>query len=198
MPTITEDRLQFDFPAGWQVSKFDDWSFYRNQFSRLAEATIPCSSCEKPLECASCHAKRVAGTKGIDILAIDPSSVCWKIEVKDYRSTRVTNFQFLADEVALKVRDTSACLPAARINANDITEKKMARSALSCSKIRIILHLEQPASHSSLNNPKGQRANVQQRLKQLLKAFDPHPQVVSMADPNKYSWSVTQVPTAKV
>ena len=38
MPPIEEGQLRFDFPKGWRVSKFDDWSFYRNQFGKLASA----------------------------------------------------------------------------------------------------------------------------------------------------------------
>ena len=37
MSTIMEGALTFSFPAGCQVSKLDDWSFYRNQFQHVAD-----------------------------------------------------------------------------------------------------------------------------------------------------------------
>ncbi len=56
MPSITEGQLTFDFPNGWQVSKFDEWSFYRNQFQQAC-----------------------GGTKAVDILAADPRTLLWHI-----------------------------------------------------------------------------------------------------------------------
>ena len=35
MPSITEGQLKFSFPTAWQASKFDQWSFYRNQFQQV-------------------------------------------------------------------------------------------------------------------------------------------------------------------
>jgi hypothetical protein len=32
MPALMVDGLQFEFPPGWRVEKYDEWSFYRNQF----------------------------------------------------------------------------------------------------------------------------------------------------------------------
>ena len=34
MPEINVDGLLFVFPEGWEVDKFDEWAFYRNQFSK--------------------------------------------------------------------------------------------------------------------------------------------------------------------
>jgi len=192
MPTIPEDQLRFVFPDGWFASKFDTWSFYCRQFMKLASAEMPCSKCRQPLECAVCRSKRVAGTKGIDILAINVGQTCWQIEIKDYRQTRVGNFFFLADEVALKVRDTLAALVAAKLNANDAGEKELARQALACPQIRIVLHLEQPTPHSIAQSKATRKSQVLQRLKQLVKAIDPHPLVVDMND-DLYAWNVTQI-----
>jgi len=195
MPSITEKVLKFDFPDGWDASKFDDWSFYSGQFARVGDAEILCKNCGGVAQCGQCGTKRIAGTRGIDILAVDTGSVCWHIEIKDDRSTRQTNFMFLADMVALKVRDTHACLVAARLDANDDSERDRAIRALACSHMRVVLHLEPPPSHRPLLSPKMQRANVLQRLKQLVKAVDPRPLVVSMHDLGDLAWSVTQVGT---
>ena len=193
MPTITEGQLKFDFPNGWQSSKFDKWIFYRNQFMRLAEASMNCRKCKDTIRCAKCGDRKVAGTKGVDILAIAPDSICWQIEIKDYRLTRESSFAFLADEVALKVRDTLACLVAARINANDAGEKQLADAGLRCNGLRVVLHLEQPIPKSPLESLASRRANVLQRLRQLVKAIDPRPLVLAMNEMDGVVWTVTQL-----
>ena len=48
MNTINVDGLEFHFPAGWQASKYDEWSFYNNQF------------------------KKFSGVKAVDLLALSP------------------------------------------------------------------------------------------------------------------------------
>lgn len=57
MPEVTEGRLTFHFPDNWQLAKYDDSAWYRQQMkSRL---------------------------KGLDILAHDGGPTHWWIEVKD-------------------------------------------------------------------------------------------------------------------
>ena len=194
MPTITEGQLQFDFPAAWEASQFDRWSFYTGQFARFGESEIGCTKkgCHGVAHCDVCNTKRIAGNRGIDILAIGPSSECWLIEIKDYRNTLVTRFEFLADEVALKVRDTLSCLVAAKLNANLEAEKTRAVQALRCSSMRVVLHLEVPPSNRPLLPAETQRANLQQRLRQLVKALDSRAQVVSLGGMNGVAWQVRQ------
>jgi len=168
MPTIVEGSLSFDFPEGWNVSKFDDWSFVRNQFQSVC-----------------------GGAKAIDILAVEPNSACvWHIEVKDYRQRTRKKVIGLAEEVAEKVRDSLAALVAARVNAKEDTERAMADAALRCRRLRILLHLEQTAKPSRLFPKAFDPAKVQQRLKQLTKAIDPHPLVRDTREPQGYSWTV--------
>ncbi len=64
MPEIIEGQLTFSFPSDWQASKFDEWSFYRNQFQQVCD-----------------------GAKAVDILAVEPRVCLWTIEVKDYHQT---------------------------------------------------------------------------------------------------------------
>ena len=132
MPPITEGRLTFGFPDGWRAAKFDEWSFYRNQFQKVGNVSISCSDqkCEGELRCVKCGKTRVAGIKAIDILAVETGSQCWLIEIKDYRREPRTKTIDLADEVALKVRDTLAALVAAQVNANDADEKAMAGGSI--------------------------------------------------------------------
>ncbi len=193
MPTIIEDRLKFTFRDGWTVSKFDEWSFYKGRFSRIGEAQILCKNCGGICQCGLCGTKRVAGTRGIDILAISPGSVCWLIEIKDYRLTRVTDFEFLGHVVALKVRDTLSCLVAARLNANNDDERSQASEALKCSVIYVVLHLERTTSTRGLFPAKTELDNLRQRLRQLVQAVDLRPLIVSMNDMNDLPWSVAQV-----
>ena len=181
MPTITEGQLTFDFPAGWRAEKFDDWSFYRTQFIKCSDARTPCSRCNH---------QNVAGAKAIDILAIDGNSCCWSIEIKDYRRHMREKTIDLADEVALKVRDTLAALVAARVNANEANEKAIANAALQCSRLRVVLHLEQPAKHSKLFPRAIDLTKVQQRLKQLVKAIDPRPLVIETGRMCGVDWSI--------
>ena len=152
MMVITEGALTFTFPAGWQASKFDEWAFYRRQFSRLSglRATCGAKNCGAELTCVACGKPASTGTKAIDILAIEQTSCCWCIEIKDYRRGRRTKAIDLADEVAIKVRDSLAGLAAAAANANDESEQNQAISALACRRFRVVLHLEQPAKHSKL------------------------------------------------
>ena len=53
----------------------------------------------------------------MDILAQDPAATLWLLEIKDYRRSPRTKAIGLADEVALKVRDSLALLVAAAMSA---------------------------------------------------------------------------------
>ncbi len=166
MPTITEDDLGFEFPADWHVSKYDAWAFYRNRFQ-----------------------SSFGGARAVDIVARSPDRTTWLIEIKDYRRHRRGKIIELPDEIACKVRDTLAGLVAARCNANDTGERDQAHHALSGQQIRVILHLEQPARHSKLFPRSIDPADVQQKLKQLIRAVDPHPKVVARGD-KTVAWQV--------
>ena len=190
MNSIKEGSLTFEFPDNWQASKFDDWQFYRKQFMKIAEAKIACSKCGSPLKCSKCGSDRVAGNMGIDILALDTQSQCWLIEIKDYRTSTRSNTSDLADEVALKVRDTLAALLAARVNANDPGERSMAARAAKCESIRVVLHLELPPERSRRGVNKNTQAALTMKLKQLVKSIDPHPLIVNCDPTGNLDWMV--------
>ena len=99
MPVIIEGNLKFSFPHDWTIAKYDEWSFYRNQFQKVR-----------------------TGVKAIDILALGPDRCTWFIEVKDYRVHPRTKVVDLAEEVAEKICDTLAVLLPASVNANDTNE----------------------------------------------------------------------------
>ena len=110
MTIIAEGMLEFEFPNGCQASKYDDWSFYRNQFQGVAN-----------------------GCKAVDIVCVE-RNVSWLIEIKDYRQFPRTKAIDIVDEIAVKVRDTLAGLAAASRNANDDEEREHAQRALASRK----------------------------------------------------------------
>lgn len=161
------DGLNFDFPDNWQVSKYDDWSFYRNQFTCMWN-----------------------GIKSIDLLAIDTNKTTWLIEVKDYRTNPRTKPSDLGEDVAHKVFDTLAAIIPAKINATHSDEKLLAPTVSASRKLRVVLHLEQPEKHSKLRPRAINLADVQQKMRQLLKPVDAHPQVVDMRSMRRLEWQV--------
>ncbi len=107
MPSLQEGELTFDFPdEGSDVAKYDEWSFFRNQFQTV---------CGR------------AG--GVDFIFVEHQRT-WLIEVKDHRNHRRTKVADLAGEIAAKVRDTLAGLAACRCNANDTDERHVSNRAL--------------------------------------------------------------------
>jgi len=165
--TFDVDGLHFDLPDDWQGSKYDDWSFYRKRFGKMRD-----------------------GIKSIDLLAIEPNRTVWFIEAKDYRRHSRTKPSELAEEVARKVFDTLAALLPAAVNGDDAGEVGLAKRALGAKRLRVVLHLEQPAKHSKLFPRAIDPANVQSMLRKSLKAIDAHPVVVEMAAMRSLAWTV--------
>jgi len=168
MTTISLGALCFCFDDDWRASQYDEWSFYRRRFMQIRN-----------------------GVKAIDLLAISPDRTTWFIEVKDYRRSRRTKPIDLADEVAQKVFDTLAALLPARVNGDVAEERSCAKEALDGTKLRVVLHLEQPVTHSRLFPRAIDPANVLMKLRQLVKAVDPHPRVVETSRMSSLEWSVT-------
>lgn len=170
MPTVSVDGLNFNFPDDWNTSKYDEWTYYRAQFSRMG-----------------------SGIKALDVLAIDPAKTGWLIEVKDYRIHPRTKPSDLAEEISQKIFDTLAALIPASINATELSEKNLAKSISRAKKLRVVLHLEQPPAHSRLRPNGGiNPADVQQKLRQRLKPIDAHPLVSSIGNINPpVAWTVT-------
>ena len=153
-PVIQEGLLTFTFPQGVPASQYDGWSHYRNQFN-----------------------KAFGGTKAVDVVCA-AADTAWLIEIKDYRHHTRTKAIDLADEVALKVRDTLAGLVSAKLHANDADEKALATALLSKPRMRVVLHLEIPAKTSRLRTQAIEPDKVLLKLRALVKSIDPHPRVV--------------------
>ena len=172
MQRFTEEKLACDFPDNWHVTKYDDWAFYRRHFQ---------NSC--------------AGNRGVDFLGFDPAtSVLWMIELKDYRlGRRARDKMPLWEEVAVKARDTLAGLFVASLDPGH-NDQTFAKQSLTCTKLRVVLHLEQPRTHSKLFPRPYDRADVQQKLKQLVKPIDAHPRVVELRDMAHVPWTAASIP----
>jgi len=80
--SLVEGELKFTFGENCQASKYDEWSFYRNQFQNIC-----------------------GGSKAVDIICLN-DCIIWLIEVKDYRVFQRTKPIDIGDEIAIKVRDT--------------------------------------------------------------------------------------------
>jgi hypothetical protein len=168
----------------------DAWSYYRNQFLNLGNnVRMACGRCSAELRCRACNTGKTAGMKGCDLVAWHASTT-WLIEVKDYRQNQRTKAIDVADEVALKVRDSLAVLLGAKTNADD-EEKTLAAGAIASSDLRVVLHLEQPVKPSKLFPRAINPANVSQRLRQLVRAIDPHPVVAETTEMNNLPWTVS-------
>jgi hypothetical protein len=168
MQTYPVDGLNFDFPDNWVVGKYDDWSFYRHRFMRIPH-----------------------GLKALDLLAVSPDHTAWLIEAKDYRFHRRTKPSNLADEVREKVLDTLAAVLPAKTNGDVASETVVSNHVAEARKLRVVLHLEQPANHSKLFPRAIDPADVQMKLRQQLKPVDAHPKVVEIANLQGVPWVVS-------
>ena len=168
MTTITEGALTFSFPAGCQASKYDDWSFYSNQFQPVAN-----------------------GCKAIDILCVE-GNVSWLIEVKDYRWHPRTKAIDIAGELATKVRDTLAGLASAAKGANEADERQYAHQSLAKRQWRVVLHLEQSTTSRRLRPKPIDTATLLLKLRtKKLKAVDAHPVICDRNNlPHVIPWTV--------
>ena len=154
MTEIDEGDLKFSFPDYCEAAKYDEWSFYRNQFQSVA-----------------------SGSKAVDILCLS-NDATWLIEIKDYRRHPRQKLSDIDDEVASKVRDTLAGLAAASASANCRDERALARRALRKHRWRVALHLEHPNERSRLWQRESRVANVLSKIRTKVKAIDAHPVVL--------------------
>ena len=167
MQDLQVGSLTFNFPNSWQVSKYDEWDFYRNQFLKMLD-----------------------GIKAVDLIAIE-NQVVWLIEAKDYRSHRREKTISLVDEVAKKVVWTLSAMIPAKINASNSFESNFAKDVCNATKVRIVLHLEQSVKTSKLFPRAVDPTKVQLKLRTLIKPIDPHPKVVESTQMQNLAWTVT-------
>lgn len=150
---LQEGQLTFTFPDGWVASKYDAWSFYRNQF-----------------------VKQLDGIQAVDFIAIDPRGTAYLIEVKDYRHPDTDKPLQLAATIANKVLMTLAALLPCRLNGTDASEQATAKRTLESKQLRVVVHIEQPKRHMPIVDP----ADLRMKLRQVVRAVDAHPKVATM------------------
>jgi hypothetical protein len=129
------------------------------------------------------------GIKALDLLVCSSDGTAWFIEVKDYRRHARTKVIDLVDEVAGKVYDTLAALLPARASGDDAHETSVATAALAARRLRVVLHLEQPATHSKLFPRAIDPAKVRQKLRQQIKPIDAHPIVCETTRMGTLPWT---------
>jgi hypothetical protein len=99
----------------------------------------------------------------------------------------------LWDEIAIKARDTLAGLFAAKVEMGH-HDHGFAALSVTADKLRVVLHLEQPATHTKLFPRVYDRADVQQKIKQLVKPIDAHPRVVELNNMAHVPWAAESIP----
>lgn len=177
MVAIVEGRYTYQFPPGWTATKYDQDRFYIKQFQRIGLVDVGSQ-----------------GMKAVDVLAFGDGSELWLIEQKDYTGGGA---QIKAGELltamADKVVGTLACLVAARTNGqNGSASQLLADQALKKTKIRCVLHVEQPTKPSKLFplviDPKTGR----DKLRRALGAIDSHAELGDQTSLNakSFSWSI--------
>lgn len=151
MPSITEGKLDFIFPADWRVESYDKSEFYTKYFQSLAHS------------------------KCVDIVAFSPGmESLWLIEIKDYRFYPRGKTMDLFDELATKVRDTLASLYVAQ-RRPEFAIHEFARQAATKLKLRVAFHLEQPRPGSGSHPPLVDRVHATRKLRSVVKAVDSNP-----------------------
>jgi hypothetical protein len=163
MRIFAEGRLEFSFPAPWNVRKWDGEPAYQQGIKKLQES------------------------KAMDFVA-EQSAGLLLIEVKDFRGHRIENKARLKDrdlavEVAQKVRDTLAgILGANRVHTYGDDWRPFVDAAVTLKKpVSIVLWLEQDHSPRSAPGAKDQARNtLEQHLKGQLRWLTTHVFVVSL------------------
>ena len=89
----------------------------------------------------------------------------------------------LVEEISLKVFDTLAMLLPAKLNASGPEERRYAKAVCAARRLRVALHLAQPRIQSRLWPRAINPADVQQKLRRLVKPIDAHLLVVDNASP---------------
>lgn len=146
------NQLIFTFPDSWKLCKFDDTPFYRNRVEKLD------------------------GIKSVDIIAKGSDALQF-IEIKDFRQHRIENKERqtngeLLIEVAQKFVSTIASLiGASRWNLIDF-EPYYSQLSQSDKKVEVILFVERDERENTLRRNKLLLADLQQKLKKLLLAYN--------------------------
>ncbi len=165
-------QLVFSFPDSWNVCKFDDSNFYRDRVEKLN------------------------GVKSVDIIA-KSSDTLYFIEIKDFREHRIKNTKRqksgeLLIEVAQKFASTvSALLGAKRWGIVDFEPYNNLLFSSRKQLIEVILFVERDDNESVLKRRKLTLADLTQKLRKLLVAYNVRCKVYDRDHlPKTIAWSV--------
>lgn len=172
MQDIAVDSRCFHFPDTWLVMKYDDTPFYQNHLKNKKGW--------KP------------GLKGVDLAAYNPfDRTLYLIESKDYRAHRRKKKTSPEREFFDKVINTfTGIVPTMLCSISALNGENELRSGIrNAEKLRLIYQFEQPAKHSKLFPRVFNPDEMQRKLRQELKCFDPHVLVIEAATQAKVSWT---------
>ena len=133
------------------------------------------------------------GLKAVDLIAFHPADkTLFLIESKDYRKYSRNKKKTPAEEFVDKVTDTLAGLVPTMLCSSEITEEVVIirEGVRESEKLRLIYQFEQPAKHSKLFPRVFDPSEIQMKLRQDLRCFDPHVLVIEAATQNKVAWTV--------
>jgi hypothetical protein len=163
MATLQVDSFQFSFEPTIAAELYDTWQHYTAVWRTQATPQ-----------------------KAVDVVAVEPGATTWLIEAKDFRvissPPKPSNIAGLAKTVADKVTHSLAGLEDAAVKAASVAEKNHAQMAIAAPARRVVLHLEPHGGKHTILFPLGFQASVLQKLRQLVKATDPNPLVLNIAN----------------
>lgn len=157
MTKLQEGGISYEFPEGFLVVRLEAFTYYNKHWQHFAEIVGG------------------EGNKECDFIVFDTvSKALWLFEVKDYRGATRTKPSELADEFALKCRDSIGCLLAIKTsNLAQDEEKTLIAPMIGAKTIRCVLHVEQGVRSRlfpSVIDPKALIDSTKKRLRPL----DPH------------------------
>lgn len=152
MPDLDVDGSVFSFPDGWEVSKYDEWAYFKNVLEKIVDPNG-------------------RGLHGCDIVALDGSRL-WLIEAKDYAYREARVPQNLVAIVAEKVIDTLAGLHSGAKNEHD--HQDFCHRAVHMSRLGVALRIDLPGAQPNANKMAKEAAikamaDYQQEFRQVLK-----------------------------
>lgn len=122
MPDLDVDGSVFSFEDGWEVTKYDEWPYFRNVLNPIKDP-------------------KDRGLHGCDIVALDGDDL-WLIEAKDYAYRDAKVPHVLVAVVAEKVMDTLAGLHAGTRDEHDHAE--LCRRAVRARRLYVVLRIDLP------------------------------------------------------
>lgn len=172
MPTtFHESNVELTFEDGCRVVQYDASSWYRKHFNACADSAA------------------------VDFVVVR-DGVSWLIEIKDFTATaphREKGPLWLI--VTVKVRDTLAGLVAGGFKAGNADERRLFEAAVRAASLRVVFHCERPTHVRRLFASLPDAADLQDKLRQTLRAVDAHVRVIDCAHPLQGApWTTTWAP----